>query len=360
VSKVFTVKNVLDGASKLIDLWERSVIRDPFNHPVMWQALLESRIHRGKLLFCCLEDANLLIACWPLVVRGSTLKDPIPGVVESLGANYIDYPLPLARSEEDLVRLLFCIKERMCGRNLRLPRVVAGSVLDRAVQKVFLEERNAAATVLPVKDALLEWQGREADEVERSWSRNHRSNLRKRLNKIRGHGGFHYKRLARREEIITALESLFLLHQKEWRWSQFKNAADRSFFKHLAERMPLDLLHVSEGRIGDRLASLHFGFRGEDWIYWFKPAYDPDLSGFSPGMLHIYHMFREESQAGLSGIDFLPGDERYKFVWGTRERLDRTLCIRGNLVGSVWMLWESSAREKVKNFYYETRKYLGV
>jgi CelD/BcsL family acetyltransferase involved in cellulose biosynthesis len=63
---------------------------------------------------------------------------------------------------------------------------------------------------------------------------------------------------------------------------------------------------------GDRLIAGHFGMRSRSsWHYWF-PAYDPEFSKYSPGLILILKMAESASGMGLRTIDLGTGALLYK------------------------------------------------
>jgi len=69
---------------------------------------------------------------------------------------------------------------------------------------------------------------------------------------------------------------------------------------------------VSVLRAGGRPVAIHFGMRSNSvWHYWF-PAYDPEFSRYSPGMLLLLDMMSAAPERGLTSIDFGKGNMPYK------------------------------------------------
>ncbi|MGE0606782.1 MAG: GNAT family N-acetyltransferase [Pirellulales bacterium] len=63
---------------------------------------------------------------------------------------------------------------------------------------------------------------------------------------------------------------------------------------------------------GDRIAALHLGLRSRAVLHYWLPAYDMELSRYSPGTLLLLEAARVAEESGLRTIDFGPGDEPYK------------------------------------------------
>ncbi len=63
---------------------------------------------------------------------------------------------------------------------------------------------------------------------------------------------------------------------------------------------------------GDRVAAMLLGLRCRDVLHYWLPAYDVELSQYSPGSLLLLELARSASELGLRIIDFGHGDEPYK------------------------------------------------
>jgi CelD/BcsL family acetyltransferase involved in cellulose biosynthesis len=64
--------------------------------------------------------------------------------------------------------------------------------------------------------------------------------------------------------------------------------------------------------IGDRLAAAHFGMRSGRVLHWWFPAYDPELSKYSPGSQLLLELAKVGGSLGIDRIDLGKGVEPYK------------------------------------------------
>jgi CelD/BcsL family acetyltransferase involved in cellulose biosynthesis len=69
---------------------------------------------------------------------------------------------------------------------------------------------------------------------------------------------------------------------------------------------------VSALYAGDVLCAAHFGIRTWRVLHYWVPAYNVELSDYSPGLLALREIAREASARGIERIDFGPGEERFK------------------------------------------------
>lgn len=69
---------------------------------------------------------------------------------------------------------------------------------------------------------------------------------------------------------------------------------------------------VSAVYAGDRLCAAHFGLRTRRVLHYWVPAYNVDLSSYSPGLLALTEIMQAAEKLGIERIDFGPGEERFK------------------------------------------------
>lgn len=99
---------------------------------------------------------------------------------------------------------------------------------------------------------------------------------------------------------------------------------------------------------------------GKDKASIYKVAYDEAYSEYSPGTVLTSFLMKHVIEVdGVSEVDFLIGDDKYKQLWMShrRERLGIVAFNVGTLVGSVLLLKELSARVIAPLFRRIVRKF---
>ena len=88
---------------------------------------------------------------------------------------------------------------------------------------------------------------------------------------------------------------------------------------------PLRLAFLSVG--GRRIAAgIHFE-TDEGYLY-YNAGVDPDAFDLSPGVLLVYSLIARALATGVRRLDFLRGDESYKYVWGAVDEPIQRLLVR--------------------------------
>ena len=133
------------------------------------------------------------------------------------------------------------------------------------------------------------------------------------------------------------LEAFIDLHQKRWGVDGLfpetpGGAQSRVLFRRLFELHgpdgPLRLTFLTVG--GRRIASgVHF--ETSDGYLYYNAGVDPDARDLSPGVLMVNAYVERAIATGRTRLDFLRGDEGYKYEWGAEdEPIQRVLVRRRN------------------------------
>ncbi len=98
----------------------------------------------------------------------------------------------------------------------------------------------------------------------------------------------------------------------------FMNESMEEFFVDLGARVGgvVDALVTGEGRA----CAMSFGFEDDDTYYLYNSAYEPRDRDHSPGIVLLELVIRSVIASGRSRLDFLKGDEAYKYRLGAVAR----------------------------------------
>jgi CelD/BcsL family acetyltransferase involved in cellulose biosynthesis len=133
---------------------------------------------------------------------------------------------------------------------------------------------------------------------------------------------------------LADLDAFIDLHQRRWGDDGLfpptpGGAASRLFFRRLFElagpacRIGLAFLTVGGKRMA---AGIHF--ETADGYLYYNAGVDPDARNLSPGILMIARYVERALAAGKRRLDFLRGDEPYKYEWGAADEPIQRLLVR--------------------------------
>ena len=136
---------------------------------------------------------------------------------------------------------------------------------------------------------------------------------------------------------LADLDDFIELHQKKWGDDGLfpptpGGTCSRSFFRHLFRQFgPNGPLKLTRLTIGDRLVASGIHFDDGQRILYYNAGVDPDARDLSPGVVMVARYIEQAIATGRTELDFLRGDEPYKYEWGAVDQpIQRILVDRAD------------------------------
>ena len=132
---------------------------------------------------------------------------------------------------------------------------------------------------------------------------------------------------------LADLDAFIDLHQRRWGADGLfppteGGAMSRRFFARLFELTGedggLDLRFLT---VDGRRIAAGVGFETADTVYYYNAGVDPDARELSPGVVMVALYVRDTIERGKHRLDFLRGDEPYKYEWGAVDEPIRRLLV---------------------------------
>jgi CelD/BcsL family acetyltransferase involved in cellulose biosynthesis len=199
-------------------------------------------------------------------------------------------------------------------------------------------------------------------EIEKTWGRKHRANLRRKRNHLRKMGPVSLEVLEDYQEILNWLPEFFEVHSHKWHTeglpSQFDDMRVRIYYHEIARQFVGKGLHVSSLKLGKKRIAYHFGFLHGGWFYEYTKTYRKEYHSYSPGLVHISMLMEYGCGEKWTGYDFLQGDESYKKNWTSEgiTCLTFNVGVNGGGLPYQWVAnYEPKLRKRFGNFYTRLR-----
>ena len=80
--------------------------------------------------------------------------------------------------------------------------------------------------------------------------------------------------------------------------------------------------------VGGRRIAAGITFETRESIYYYNAGVDPDARELSPGVLMVERYMRRALERGIGRVDFLRGDEPYKYEWGAVDEPIQRVLVR--------------------------------
>jgi CelD/BcsL family acetyltransferase involved in cellulose biosynthesis len=146
----------------------------------------------------------------------------------------------------------------------------------------------------------------------------------------------HFRRRAERVGLVSFatataatlsefVEVIFRLHDARWQQQgQPGVLADPVIRRFHRAAAPLlhraGLLRLHALRLDGRIIAVMYGLAARRRTYFYLCGFDPEFAALSPGTLILGHSIRQAVREGAHEVDFLRGQERFKYFWGASER----------------------------------------
>ena len=137
---------------------------------------------------------------------------------------------------------------------------------------------------------------------------------------------------------LADLPTFIDLHQKRWGADGLfpdteGGEQSRVFFRRLFELFPADgPLRLAFLTVDGRRIAACVSFETADSVLYYNAGVDPDARELSPGVVMIERLVRRALEHGATRLDFLRGNEPYKYEWGAVDEPIQRLLVRRTLV----------------------------
>ena len=141
-------------------------------------------------------------------------------------------------------------------------------------------------------------------------------------------------RLTDSTDPIGDLETFIDLHQKRWGAAGLfpptpGGDQSRVLFRRLFELFGADgPLRLAFLTVGDRRIAAGVHFETDDGYLYYNAGVDPDARELSPGVVMVQAYVQRAIAQGMRRLDFLRGDEPYKYEWGAVDEPIQRLLVQ--------------------------------
>ena len=133
---------------------------------------------------------------------------------------------------------------------------------------------------------------------------------------------------------LVDLEAFIDLHQKRWGEAglfppTIGGDQSRTFFRRMLELWgPDGPIRLTFLTVGGRRIAAGIHFETPDGYLYYNAGVDPDARELSPGVVMVHAYVERALAAGKPRLDFLRGDEPYKYEWGAVDEPVQRVLVR--------------------------------
>ncbi len=186
-----------------------------------------------------------------------------------------------------------------------------------------VEEREAVAPRLALPAT---WE-----DYLASLNKKDRHELRRKLRRLLDSGAnVELSVLAEQSEVVGAMDAFLELHVGSRQdKTDFMTPEMASFFRRMASAMSgQGLIRLFMLRVDGRAVAAVLCFDAGSQLYMYNSGYDPEYASLSVGLVSKALCLRWAIENGKEGLDFLRGDEPYKYDMGAKDQQIYRLIVR--------------------------------
>lgn len=306
------IKTYINLDNNLKDIWiqlsQLSKYRDnPFINFDRCYAWSKSNEKSKEYFFECavLFDKKKIVGILPVAIRR---LNPFLRVVYLAGADFNDYnDIIVADGYEEAAVNIILNKYGTTS-----PIVLRGLREDSVLFRVLKKNRPFSLQQSTISPYYLI---SEEEDIRLSVKKDILYNIR-RLSK---QDSLFFSQIVGEKQQLDELAALQEMHRKEWKEKGESSIFEREVIVHYYSNL---VKYEKDGtsiifklQYGTRNIAFLFGQRKKGTLYYYKPTYDPEFKKYSPGKLLIWYIKEYWKSEDGRKIDFLVGDETYKFDW---------------------------------------------
>jgi CelD/BcsL family acetyltransferase involved in cellulose biosynthesis len=169
------------------------------------------------------------------------------------------------------------------------------------------------------------------DDVMAALGKKERHEVRRKVRRAEALGEV---RLDESADPLADLSGFIDLHQRKWGAAGLfpdtpGGAQSRVFLRRLFELFgPHGPLRLAFLTVGGRRIAAGLTFESAGSLLYYNAGVDPEARELSPGVVMIERYLRRALEAGITRLDFLRGDEPYKYEWGAVDEPIRRVLVR--------------------------------
>lgn len=344
----------LKGLLSIQDEWKSIIERDngfsvfalPEWHIAWWKSIGVGR----RMIILVAEKEGRIYGILPLSIRRASWDELMLKILEFSGASQSDYHdvITTENQREDVLQAFEFPFDNLCESVdvIRLHNLFPQSSFYKWVKS----KKNISA--VKGSSPFLNLDKEDYGNLEKSWSGSHRGDVRRQKKRLKKLGDLTLEVYLGKYEIKQLLPSFFQTLKSKWESEGINpervlSPAHNKFYSKLVDELSDGKrIHFSVLKLNGCTISYHYGFFYNDILYWYRPTYEKEYQNYSPGKVHISEIIELGCKEGWKEVDFLLGNEPYKFLWTSEERPSETLIFKGGgFLGSIGVKWISSWRD---------------
>jgi CelD/BcsL family acetyltransferase involved in cellulose biosynthesis len=326
------IDNIQDF-EKLIPAWNQIYSELPLLTPFSasdWNFTWWKYYGKGKQLFILtIYQDNQLCGIVPLYIQ----QKKGAKIIKLLGSGHSDYLDFLLLPELEKECLAFIYDYLFKQKNWDILDLIDIPEISILIQDstMLLSPLSTKVSILPgFICPYLQWEG-SYDEFLKSKSSNFRYDLKRKLKRAQQLGEVSFRIIENNMNDSISFAKIADIYEKRWA----KKATISAIRSDSGQKLLLETkIKIPVMTIKNEPIAFCLGFIEHNKFYYYIPSFDPEFINISPGQLLIAFIVENFHNLGITELDFMKGEEPYKFKWSTSVRTTHRLLISNNSIKS--------------------------
>jgi CelD/BcsL family acetyltransferase involved in cellulose biosynthesis len=321
--KIVCIENIKDLQNSWNSIIKESKANNVFLTHEWLTCWLDAYAPGVKQFIICVKENESIIALAPLIIiPHEEVTIPLKRL-QFIGSGSCDYmDFIILKDNEECINLIFnYIQDHKLLWDYCDLRHISGESENFSLLNNFKNSKNGSFTAF--KESVCPYVKLETniDAFLKGKKAGLRYDLKKGEREINKLGSVSYSNITNQSEALKELPIFFeMLETREKQVNRFndgKSKEDRdNIFKSYIENSNMwSHINFCKISIDNKPIAYHFGFEYNRKLYWYKPTFDINYLKFSPGKLIIKKSIEHAIANNYDELDFLLGDEPYKFQW---------------------------------------------
>ena len=307
-----------------VQLLEQQPEPVPFQHPAWQRVWLEVFQDGRDLLLLSVRDGETLVGIAPLIRNGDSLSF----VGHYSICDYMDFIIAPDQCRDVFDAILTALKDEAWSQ-LDLRGIRDGSTtlteLTAVAESAGLKVEQEEEAVAPRVELPGDWE-----EYVSGLAKKNRHELRRKLRNLQAEGNLQLQTYTSREDVEAHLPILlrFMVDSRQDKANFMSEQMGLFFHKATQALAEEDLIRLYELELDGKPVASVLCFDQGGQLYLYNSGYDPEYAKMSVGIASKALCVQAAIEEGKHCIDFLRGDEDYKYRLGAQDQQIYKLVIK--------------------------------
>lgn len=314
------------------DSWNALVAQNqvstPFQTFEWFHSWWDSFGDQYELFFLVARQEDTILAFAPLMLATEAYNRRVVRFTGDQNADYCDFVIRGNRLQIIECFFDFLYSRQATWTRMTLLNIPAYSSTRACIETIAAAHRYHVQIKSPVSSPALVIR----HHLDYATSCANKYSMSRHLKKLEKEGSVSLVNYYSKPDIDRYLDNFFDQHIKRYGSkgivSQFNEPSHQHYFRKLVEQFDdTGWLVFSVLKFNELPIAYHFGFRYDNKLIWYKPSFNIDYAGYSPGSIMLKKLIEYAINSSCDELDFSVGDEAFKSRFSNQVRQNNNISI---------------------------------